>query len=289
VASALALGNHRLAPAKAFENVAAVIAEARRAIDDLSLSFVFIKGARYVPAQNMDKLRARLAECREKFTAEVDTFIEGYEATKGEMLPVIRKALRDAARPVPATLGKNDEILAPARTADEVAAAAYERVLGEYPSADEVREKFRLIWNVYAVQGPKAEGAAAAMEGETDTVKSVLRDMVAGLREEVTTKLAEVLALIQKGGKLHERSLESARAVLARVDAVNVLGDEELTRQVSAFRRALDGVRAGERVGDATVTGLADVAKALSADLEEATAAAEAKLTGVGRRKLAVA
>jgi len=152
-----------------------------------------------------------------------------------------------------------------------------------------VRERFSLKWNVYAIQGAKREGASAALQTEAEAVKSIVRDMVTDLRNEVSGKLADVMQLIQKGGKLQPRSVESALAVLDHVDSVNVMGDETLAAQVKALRVALRGLEEGQRVPDATITNLEGIKQTLAADIEDAVKAAERKLTGVGQRKLKVA
>ena len=142
------------------------------------------------------------------------------------------------------------------------------------------------------VEGSAGSGVAGASEAvgdETNEVRDVVRDMVVGLRGEVAEKLGTVLALIQKGGSLKEVSINSALAVLDRVDAVNVLGDDALTAQVASLRSALRGVTPGKRVTDAEVAGLEAINKDLTGSVEEATRGAEAKLTGRQGGRLATA
>lgn len=271
VAKALALGNHRLVPADAFKEIDAVINQAKRSIEHYSLVFGFIRGARYVPEKNLVPLAEKLRVHRTAFAEAVDTFVAGYEQTKAEMLPVLEQALKDAARNA------------------EAAASAFARLEAEYPTADAVRARFALRWDVYAIQGPRSAGAAAALEDESTAVRGVIREMVEQLRTEVAGKLGEVIALINKGGRLQPRSLEAAIAVLDHVDAVNVVGDEVLARQVLNLRRALAGINTDKRVSDDAVSGLENIRVALNADLDVAVAKAEQKLTGVGRRRLEVA
>jgi len=271
VDKALTLGSHRLAPAEAYEKINALGVDAHKTVDRFSLSFGFIRGARYVPQQNLAQLADKLREIRAQWDAAVDEFVANYDGIKAQMLPILEQALRDAAK------------------TPEAARAALERLMGEYPPASVVRERFSLKWNVYAIQGAKREGASAALQTEAEAVKSIVRDMVTDLRNEVSGKLADVMQLIQKGGKLQPRSVESALAVLDHVDSVNVMGDETLAAQVKALRVALRGLEEGQRVPDATITNLEGIKQTLAADIEDAVKAAERKLTGVGQRKLKVA
>ena len=271
VNKALNLGVARLAPKEAFEAIDAVADAAKRAVEDGSYAFGFIHGARYIPGQNREKLLAKLDDLKTQFDAAVEAFIGTYEAVKAEQLPIIEKALQDAAR------------------TPEAALAALDRIRSEYPPADSLRDLFVLRRSVYAITGSKVAGASEAVGDETNEVRDVVRDMVVGLRGEVAEKLGTVLALIQKGGSLKEVSINSALAVLDRVDAVNVLGDDALTAKVASLRSALRGVTPGKRVTDAEVAGLEAINKDLTGSVEEAMRAAEAKLTGRQGRRLATA
>jgi hypothetical protein len=269
VEQALSLGSTRLAPAESFKDIHEIVGKAKRAVDHYGLTFGFIFGTRYVPSGNLEKLSTRLKELRTEFDVAVNAFVADYDKTKEAMLPIVEQALKDAAR------------------TEEAAALAITRIRAEYPSAAEVRSKFGLIWSVYAIQGPKTAGAEAALASEGETVKGVIGFMVTQLREDVTTKLADVLALIQRGGVLRDASLRTAFEVLDRVEEVNVLGDVQLSNQVRQIRAVLRGIEAGKRVPDSTVAGLADIKAALEVGMEEAVATAERNLTAPGRRRIA--
>jgi hypothetical protein len=271
VNEALSLGHHRLVPHAEFERMNTILGKARQTIEHYSQQFLFIKGARYVPDRNLETVSGKLKELREEFQAAVDVFLENYSTIKTNTLPIIEKALLDAAKTA------------------EAARAAFERVVAEYPSVDELRGKFRLIWNVYSIQGPKQSGVGAALFDESTQVRGAIKEMVTELRAEASEKVQGLLALVKKGGKIAQRSVDSAMTVLDHIDAVNVFGDEVLTANVATLRAALRGINTDERIPDSIVTSLDDIQRALQTDIDAAVAAAEAKLTGVGRRKLKVA
>lgn len=269
VAQALSLGQHRLAPADAFEEIMEPARKAARAIDYYSLPFGLIPGARFVPDGNMPALLTRLREYKSQFNVAVEAFIDSYDEIKGEQLPVIEQALIDAAK-TPAD-----------------AARAFDRVQSEYPDKHEVQAKFNLRWSVYSISTTKSRAAADALAGETDEVKDVIREMVSQLRGEMTAKLSKILELANKGGKVNKRTLESCMELLDRIENLNILGDEVLAAQVAALRNYLTDVDR-TKVDAGFITGLNDIQQTLETSIEDAIAAAESNLTGVGRRKMAV-
>ena len=108
-------------------------------------------------------------------------------------------------------------------------------------------------------------------------------------RSEADAPEIDGVVRIQKGGKLQPKSVEAALSVLDHVDRVNVLGDMTLFEHVGRLRDAIKGLGTEARVSDAQITGLQDIKAALSSSIEEAVAAAEAKLSSVGKRKLKAA
>lgn len=267
VQKVLSLGVHRLAPSKAFENINEPAKAASRAIEHYSMNFGLIRGARYVPDKNLPKLLAELKKYRQSFNSAVNDFMDNYDKMKAEQMPLIRKALQDAAQ------------------TPEAAQIAFNRVLSEYPEAHEVRSKFNIQWNVYAIQGARSKAALAAATEEQENVKSIVSSMVTELRSEMQDKLKAVLALTAKGGKLSTKSIESAVTMLDRLESLNVLGDQVLADQINSLRDAFMGMDKGQVTQD-FVTGLNEVQTALEASVEQAIADAESNLTSVGKRKL---
>jgi len=271
VHKALSLGCHRLVPKDAFDKVREIAWAAKRAIESHSLNFPFIRGARYVPDAKMGSLIDRLKKQREAFDAESDRICADYQSITAEMLPVIRKALLDAT---------GDE---------EIAKAAYDRVLSEYPSADEIRSKFYIRWNVYAVSGAKSGAIADTMAQETESVKSIVRSMIEQLREEFSERLGAVTAAIAKGGKLNSMTIESTREVLDRVESMNLFGDSVLADQVWKLRGIIDTAERNGKIYASKKSGflndLTSIQREVEKSAEDAVAEAEANLTGLGRRK----
>ena len=267
VQKALSLGCHRLAPSSAFEEILEPARSAARSIDHFSLNFALIRGAKYVPDSNIELLMQRLSGYKQEFNEAVDRFITNYEEMKEVQLPIIKKALLDAAK-------------------TEIAAAnAYERIMMEYPTASQVRDRFSLKWSVYAVQGAKSKAALQAISEEADEVKSVVSSMVEQLRKDMKTKMESILKTAAKGGRLTDRSIDSALEMLDRVESLNILGDEVLGDQIDALRDALNKVDQ-KKVGKDFIKDLGDMQKQLEESAEQAVKDAEDSLTGLGKRKL---
>lgn len=263
----LSLGQHRLAPKEAFESIVKPAGVAERAIQYASLNFAMIPGARYVPDTGLPELLAKLKECRREFNGAVSEFIANYGDMKTRMLPMIEQALKDAAKD------------------PQMAQAAFDRVKSEYPSSEDIQQKFALYWNVYTVQGAKSAAVEDALQNESEEVKSIVRSMVEQLRGELTGKISDIMGVIAKGGKLPARSVESALTMIRRVESLNVIGDEELSRQIVTLRTALETWDSGKEVDDAFTTGLSGIKDSLEKSIEEAVKEAEANLTGLGRRR----
>jgi len=274
VRDVLSFGTYRLAPAKAFDDILEPARRARGMIDDSSVNFGLIRGARFVPADKLPDLIMNLEGQKTAYYAAVESFLTNYDTMRDMTLPTLWSALCAAAK-----------------TTDD-ATRAYERIQQEYPAREEVAQLFALSWSVYAISAPKNAAVAGAVETEASEVKGIVSEMVKELHGEVSTRLQEVIDLIAKGGRLSEKTLNSTRAVLDRVDSLNIFGDQELSRLTRAVRGIFDGADPNnlkENSGDMSnfVNGLADVQAELTGSVAQAAADAEAALTGLGRRRFA--
>jgi hypothetical protein len=150
----------------------------------------------------------------------------------------------------------------------------------EYPSASAVRGKFKM-----KLPAPKVFKSSPNLGDETEDVREVLNEMLEELYKELREQLTAIINQASKGGSLQERTIESMRGILDRVTDLNFVGDVTLTRQVDSIRRYLLNVNR-KAVEEGFIDGLTKAREELSVSVEEATKEAEAKLTGLGRRKL---
>lgn len=268
VREALGLGIVRLAPHKAFERLLAIRRAALKDVENSSFNFPFIRGARYVPEAKVEALLAKLEFRQGEFFAAITDFSDRYNFIRAEMIPVIRKALLDAAC-------ENIE-------------ASLTRIEAEYPK--NIVACFGFSWKIYGIGGTKSASASEAIATETEQVKGVIREIVVQLRTEFSEKVSSIAKIIARGGKIPSTSIESAREVLKRVKEMNVFGDVELNNQVRAFERILALQETGYKADEVNLRSDLDLIRVtIEQSIDDAVRAAEKNLTGLGRRKIEVA
>lgn len=268
VKKALSLGCHRLAPADAFDDITKSIGQANKAMAKYTLPFALIRGARYCPNDRLSALTSELKAARQAFNAAVDSFVARYADIQAAMLPTLDAALKEAAQNL------------------EAAGNALMRLRAEYPDAEEVRNAFAMRWSIYTLASASAEVAVDALSQEADEIKSVVRGMVEDLRMEVSDKVGVIINLARKGGKLHGKSINAGLETIDRIEDLNrIVDDRELAVQLNALRNILQKAE-GEKDATSLSSSLEAVKVAIEGDMAKAVAAAEEKLTGVGRRKI---
>jgi hypothetical protein len=269
VREALSLGTHRLVAPETLAPIQNAAAAARRVLADHSAPFGFLAdaGARFVPEKNLEKCLRKVTICRKAFDEAVEGFVAGYEAAKAAQLPILREALRRAAH------------------SEEAARDAMTRVEAEYPTAEAVRAAFSIKTTVFAVAAPRGAAAAEALANEGENVKDVIGDIIRDAREKLSARVGEIIALIERGGKVPTRSIEPTRELLARLADMNVTGDRELDASIARVREFLDRAQNGFK---SETSSLEEVKAALSGSIDDAVRDAEAALTSVGKRRFAV-
>lgn len=269
VERALTLGQTRLAPREAFNDLRDICLRAKRAMEAKSLTFPYVRGARYVPAAQMPALLAALRAHRDEFDAAADAFVAAYDETTAAMLPIIQRALIQAAR------------------TEEAAVEAYNRILDEYPTSDALRRKFSMTWSIYSISAPRTIAAAEAAQEEADATRSVVAAMVAQVRDEFKERVGVIAAIVARGGKIPVNTVASTEEVIARVEAMNILGDRALTEQVAKLRSIILAASGGGAQG--ALADIVGIQTALETSAAQAVADAEASLTAVGVRQFNLA
>ena len=273
VQKAFSFGCHRLAPAKAFENINSAVNAWLTDIMEHSFAFPLLKGVRYVPDAQVPELQRKLEGHQREFQIHVEEFLAQYEDIMNEMLPTIEQALYDAA--------KNPE----------AAQTAYSRVVKEYPSVQKVAAKFGLEWDFFTISLPASKEAAQSAKNAVPQVQSIITGMIEELRGELSEKVQTLLDLTAKANEgtgrykydIGSRSKKSAYEVLDKVDRLNMFDDDCLKEQTQMLRRLLDNTDMKTIAKD-----LNKIKNNLETDISDIAKAAEKKLTGLGNRKIAV-
>jgi len=272
VVQALSFGCHRLAPAKSFEQINICVRLWQKAIEEHSLNFPLLNGVRYVPDNQVAQLQAKLERQEREFSACVREFIEEYGDIQDEMIPVLKSALHSAC--------KNEE----------AADVAIERVVNEYPSSQRIASKFGLEWNFFTISLPTSQDAVKTAKSAVPQVQKVIESMVTELRTELAEKVEILLKLSAKAkagqsrakNGFGQKSVESALAVLDKVERLNILNDPAITQQTNILRSLLDSEADAFQISQE----LDSVKTSLKKDITDAAQDAEKRLTGMGNRKL---
>lgn len=267
VKQALSLGRVRLMPTVSFKQIKRAVAEAKDAIDEHSINFAMIRGARYIPQTNIEKLSPKLIRSKNKFLEAVDAFCNGYQAARDAYMPTIRTALEAT------------------KASDAAIAHAYERLISFYPTSAEVRMKFTLSWSLYGISGARSQAAMAALSDEQTQVKSIVSGMVEELRGEVKTRVTQLLKATTRGGKLNKKMLEGSRNMIERLETLNILGDSSLNTQLAALKSAFDSMDEN-KMDEMFAADLSAIQSALETSAEQAISDVENNLMGTGRRRI---
>ena len=264
-APGLGLGAYKLVDFEEFDELNKIAGNARRLLNERSVTWALQTGTRFVPAADLVDVLAALSDLTARYATAADEFVTRYAAMVDSQLPVIDAAIRAASKD------------------RESADQAIERVRSYYPSAREVRECFAITVSTCEISPPRNISEDLAAEGQS--VRLVVREMIEELREQLGKRIAAIVAAIERGGKVPKIMFAPTRELLDRLSGLNVARDATLERQISDLRRLLASWEVG---GDVELPSLANIAATLEMSAEAAVADAEAKLGGVGRRKLAL-
>jgi len=272
IRAALTFGHERLVSKDYLKPIRTVAHEARKLLDENSIPFPLVQGSRYIPKAKRDQIDKQLQKLSGQFSAEVQKFCEGYEAHKKEMLVKIREALSQAARNTDAVN------------------SAMQRIEAQYPSVAGAHSKFSLRWKWFSISPPQ-DGTLA--DGESNAVEECLESMVNRLRAEVDEKMTDVLTLVAKGGKLTQKTYNSAKSVCDKIESLNIFGDKKLSEAINKMRQVIDRAANFEtdqqkEQGEILVAGLQPLRDELAQSAADAMQAAADRMAGRGARRMSL-
>ncbi len=283
-------GSMQLIPKVALERFCQLESQARYLLERQSFAFP-IGGARFVPRMVLPELLAQLDGLKAQFAESTRTFLEEYPALQAQMTPtwreIAKKTWEKAGQPEPLDCYE-------ARSLDAIAAA--------YPPGSRLERRFSFSWICYTIQVANWEAADAYALAQEETQRRALEadyraqaearigtfvdEVVETLRAETAALCQRVLAHIQSGKAVTERTLKSLGAFVSRFKALNFVGDQAIEAQLEALRaELLTRHSAAEFRDDAALTGvLKDKLEALAAQAESISD--RAALTGEYRRRI---
>ena len=94
-----------------------------------------------------------------------------------------------------------------------------------------------------------------------------------------------IITIATKGGRLSDRSIDSALELFDRLEGLNILEDQSLAENINMARNLLESVE-DKTVKKGFTEELTSIKKELVKSQEQAVKDAESALIGLGRRKL---
>jgi hypothetical protein len=250
---------------EAMEEIVSAQGKLRGVLDSHGAPFMSFRGARFVPTEFQARLESQLTEAKLEFDTAVAKFLENYELhkTNGQLglLEQLKKMSKSEAEGI----------------------AEYNRLVALYPSKAELAQKFSVKWWAFNYQGIQIGGGALDIKEESDQIREFLKETIKIARDELAGRVEEIQKYLVGKGKLRKNSVESTLELLDRLNEMNVLGDRVLSEQIYAVRTLLTSEKL---VTQKFSTQFAAVKRALEQDENLAIADAEAKISGLGTRKL---
>ena len=266
---AVRLGHIKLIPDSYLDTLHSIKYNAKKVVDENSLHFPLVPGARYIPVARRATVEGMLNEYSAQYKRAVENLIADYDRAKVEQAPEIKRALEDATKDKPET--------------SEIVARTIQNISSQYPTAEEIRRKCYMSWKAFSIAAPIDKETAEAVEEETQNVKDVVSQMISRLRGELIEKIENVMSLVQKNTEfetLNGKTINSIEETCERLQGMNVLGDETLNQAINTLRSSLS--MGSKQI----VNSLENVRAGLQGNLDTAMQAASDRLTKVGKRSL---
>lgn len=253
IASAYKLGRKMLIPAEIIRKFRTIEGQARREVELSSFPFN-IGNARFVPRKKFKKVTALLEDLKAKYTALVDDLIANYDQYRAEILPVYQEAAEKAfltSQP-PMVEGNLEEFDNAQR---EYISKFLERINSYYPTAQSLRSKFSLDWDIFEIAAPQMREADAGDVIETEEererviqearaqmaqrVEGFVTDVVKVLRQETVEMCGKIATSIKEGKVVRSTTVASLKNFIERFRDMNFVGDQTIESQLNAIQKEL--------------------------------------------------
>jgi len=247
--------------------------EARKLLEESSLNFPLVDGAKYVPAYKRQEVENIFNKIKKDFNKEVKKLIENYNKYKIEARKEIIKNL--------------EKINEGNKNKDKIIDEALKRIDQHYPDIISLERKFDIDWKTFAFQAPIDQAVANDMEKEGKSVRKSLKEMMEQHRKQFLETVNEFYKLVQNNSniKIHGKTINKAKKVCQQTKDLNIFDDIELERAINKFAIFLQKIEENNITKDDIVP-LNEINKSLNEDIEKSLKRAENNLREAGQRKL---
>ena len=260
------LGNKKLYPKERRDLFANNCNRARYYLHDNSFAYA-VDTVRAIPARNLPRVEARLAEFKAEHAGLVEEFLRDYDEIRSEWKRVV----------------------------DEKHPGLWKLLEPHYPTPAVLRSKFSFTWrifNIKAADTPAETSTPEVIEAYENAKRrlqedyeAMVEEAVVYLRNEVSKSVNNLAGRIRNGKIIKTGTLDNVRNVAAWFEDLNIFGDRNVAASLAKLRTALDGVDPeglkSNEVLKKEIGGLAAEVAAQAANLEDV-----AGITGRYKRKI---
>jgi Protein of unknown function (DUF3150) len=251
IASAYKLGRKMLIPIEVIREFRSIEDKARHIVETNSFKFP-IGNARFIPKKKFPKVSDALKKCKEDYTALTEKLVENYDKYRDEMLPVYQEAAEVAFVQQEPT-GVQEFSLEDKDKQKEVFIREFMgRIQSYYPTAESLRARFALQWDVYEIALPKLKKGEDAsiiddltkndiyeQEYRAQTQQKIgafVEEVVKTLRQETLDICSRVVMNIKEGKVVNGRTLTSLRNFIDKFQELNFIGDSSVESQLEKLK-----------------------------------------------------
>lgn len=229
----------------------------------VGLPFLTLKRTFFVPRAKVAETVAKLESIREDRKQAARAMADALPEIKAKALPVMAEAINALAR------------------TPEGAAKVFDLAVASYPAADALADAFPMSWD----RAMMASDPDAPAEENAQQVRDTIRSMIERLRDDLAEQLQATMAQARKGGKLRADTIAATRDALSRAFDLNaVIKDPVMGEQIALLSRMMASAEGAD--GASLLPSFETAQRAISRDVESATASALSALSASGKRRI---
>lgn len=197
-----------------------------------------MEGFRFMPWENFEKCLAEVIPYKEEYEAHVPIFLESYEDEKEKIIV----AWRDKAGEIWDNLQDGAHI-----SRDDFIARVEGRLRKSLPVSAALTDRFSVglkSLQFSVGKGAKVENAPLtlkyAKQMAKDTFQEFFMEVATDLRERTAEVTGKVLEVMQKNGKITEKSLKPLRDYIKLFSSLNVIDDSEVENHLNKLKKLLE-------------------------------------------------
>ena len=265
VADVYKLGQKHLLPTEVIHGFRLVEGRARRVVEESSFPFP-IGNARFIPRKKFSKVLQELKGYQDEYNKLVDNLIDKYDEYRAQMVPVYRQAAETAFLAQTPAGVQEFSLEGREQAQSEFVDRFLARVAGLYPTAESLRSRFSLDWDVYEIATPrmrkgdsetiadsedKAQAASADYREQMHRkLGGFIEDVVASLRKETLEICTRIAMNIKDGKVVKDRTIDSLKGFIDKFSELNFVGDQKVEGQLEALRKEFLNAHTAEDISD---------------------------------------